>query len=83
MKENKPKITLHLQTAYRIEVTGVLDSRWEEWFGNLELSAEDSGRGWSITTITGIFDQAALHSLLRRLYGHGVPLISVTCQTEE
>lgn len=83
MKKTKPKITLDLQAAYRIEVTGVLDSRWDEWFGGLDVRAKDSGRGWSTTIIRGMLDQAGLHSLLCRLYDHGVPLISVTLAAGE
>ncbi len=29
------------------------------------------------TVITGVFDQAALHGLLRRIYALGFPLVSV------
>jgi hypothetical protein len=32
-----------------------------------------------ITTLTGTVDQAALHSMLRRLYSVGLPLLSVIC----
>jgi hypothetical protein len=32
-----------------------------------------------LKTLTATVDQAALHSLLRRLYALGMPLISVMC----
>jgi hypothetical protein len=35
--------------------------------------------GRPVTTLTGTFDPAALHGLLRRLYSLGLPLISVIC----
>lgn len=78
MKNPKQKITMDRQAAYQIEVPGILDSRWEELFRGLTVSTEYSERGWSTTTITGTFDQAALQGLLRRLYNHRVPLISVS-----
>jgi len=40
---------------------------------------EREGEGPPITVLTGVVDQAALHSLLRRLYALGLPLISVVC----
>ncbi|MEJ2265790.1 MAG: hypothetical protein P8X95_20285 [Anaerolineales bacterium] len=43
----------------------------------MTLTVESDGS--PITTLTGIFDQAALHGLLRQLYSRGLPLISVNC----
>jgi len=40
---------------------------------------ESGGDGLPVTTLTGTVDQAALQSVLRRLYSVGLPLISVTC----
>jgi hypothetical protein len=45
----------------------------------MTLTVESEGDGPPVTTLTGIVDQAALHSLLRRLYSLGLPLISVNC----
>jgi len=40
---------------------------------------ESDDNALPITTLTSAFDQAALLSLLRRLYSLGLPLISVIC----
>ena len=45
----------------------------------MTLTFESEGDGLSVTTLTGIVDQAALQGLLRRLYSLGLPLISVNC----
>jgi len=47
--------------------------------GRMTLTVESEGDGPSVTTLTGLVDQAALHGLLRQLYSLGVPLISVNC----
>jgi hypothetical protein len=61
-------------TAYRIRITGRLDSRWEEWFDGLTITVDGGD-----TLITGpVADQAALHGLLRRVRDLGLPLVSVT-----
>jgi len=43
----------------------------------MTLTVESEGDGPSVTTLTGLVNQAALHGLLRRLYSLGLPLISV------
>jgi hypothetical protein len=43
------------------------------------VTVERKGDTPPVTTLSGAFDQAALHSLLRRLYSLGLPLISVIC----
>ena len=44
----------------------------------MTITVESEDDGLPITTLTGIVaDQAALQSLLRRLYSLGLPLISV------
>jgi hypothetical protein len=45
----------------------------------MTVVVESEGNDPPVTTLTGIFDQAALHGLLRRLYSLGLPLISVIC----
>ncbi|MEJ2736259.1 MAG: hypothetical protein P8189_22285 [Anaerolineae bacterium] len=44
----------------------------------MTVTIESESEGPPVTTLTGTVDQAALHSLLRRLYSLGLPLISVT-----
>jgi hypothetical protein len=65
--------------VYEIRVPGELDESWAIWFGKMAIAVEREGEGPSVTTLTGTVDQAALHSLLRRLYSLGLPLISATC----
>jgi hypothetical protein len=58
---------------YEIRVDGVLDGRWGDWFGGLQV--EDDG---SQTVIVGrLADQPALHGLLARIRDLGLCLISV------
>lgn len=58
---------------YEIRVAGVLDSRWADWFGGLQIS----GRG-DETVISGLLaDQPALHGVLTKVADLGLSLISV------
>jgi hypothetical protein len=77
MKAEGQRPTLHRPAVYEIRVPGELDESWTDWFGKMSLAVEREGEGPPITTLTGTVDQAALHSLLRRLYSLGLPLISV------
>lgn len=59
---------------YEIRLLGQLDECWSDWFEGFILTSESDG----ITTLTGsVFDQAALHGLLRRVSNLGVRLVSV------
>jgi hypothetical protein len=64
---------------YKIKVPGELDESWTDWNGKMTVTVEREGEGPPITVLTGVVDQAALHSLLRQLYALGLPLISVVC----
>ena len=58
---------------YEIRVDGVLDDRWADWFGGLQVSADGTQ-----TVIAGLLpDQPALHGLLARVRDLGLSLISV------
>ena len=84
MKQVKQKLTLDQSATYQIKVPGHLDERWSEWAGGMTITVENGDDGPPITTLTGSVDQAALHSLLRRLYALGLPLLSVNwVDTEE
>ena len=85
MKRVKQKPTLDRPATYQIKVPGELDARWSEWVGEMTIAVESEDDGPPVTTLTGKVDQAALQSLLRRLYTRGLPLISVTfkeCSSE-
>ncbi len=59
---------------YEIRIKGHLNGRWADWFGGLAITLEDNGD----TRLTGpVVDQAALHSLLRKVRDLGMPLLSV------
>ena len=60
-------------THYEIRVEGVLDSRWEAWFGGLQFKGDGTQ-----TVISGLLpDQPALHGLLAKIRDLGLRLISV------
>jgi len=77
MKEIKRKLTLARPTTYQIKVPGELDESWVDWYGAMTVTVGSDNAGLPVTTLTGIFDQAALQGLLRDLYVMGLPLISV------
>ena len=78
MKEAKQKLTLDQPATYQIKVSGHLDESWSDWAGGMTITVENGDDGPPTTTLTGLVaDQAALQSLLRRLYSLGLPLISV------
>jgi hypothetical protein len=58
---------------YEIRVAGVLDDRWADWFGGLQVSSDGTK-----TIIVGLFpDQPALHGLLTKIRDLGLTLISL------
>ena len=62
-------------TVYEIRVKGHLDQRWSEWFDGMTITNEGNGD----TAISGsLVDQAALHSLLVKVYNLNLTLISVS-----
>jgi hypothetical protein len=79
MKRAKRKLSLDRAVTYQIKVPGILDGSWSDWSGKMTITIESEGDGLPATTLTGTFDQAALHGLLHRLYTLGLPLISVIC----
>ena len=78
IKEIKQKLTLDQPATYQIKVPGHLDESWSEWAGGMTITVESGDDGPSVTSLTGVVaDQAALQSLLRRLYSLGLPLMAV------
>ncbi len=64
---------------YAIEVDGVVDARWSEWFGDLEVTLVPSQADPHRTTlIARLPDQSALPALLTRVNGLNLRVISVT-----
>ena len=59
---------------YQITVKEYLEDSWSEWFDGLAITLEENGD----TLLTGpVVDQAALHSLLRKVHDVAMPLLSV------
>ncbi len=78
MEEQKSQLGLDRPAIYQIRVPGRFDKSWSEIFDNMVITVDQKGTELPVTTLTGpITDQAALHGLLRRLYGLGLPLLSV------
>ena len=77
MHQAKLKLSLHQPITYQIKVPGVFDENITEWNCGVRIARERDDQGVSITILTVTVDQAALHSLLRRLYSLGIPLISI------
>ena len=72
------KLTLYQPVTYQIKAPGVLDTLWFVGDTNsLQVRVEEGTDGTPISIITDSMDQATLIGLLRRLYGLGLPLISV------
>lgn len=60
--------------VYRIRVSGHLDDRWSDWFGDLVVQRRDDGT----TVLVGpVVDQAALHGVIARIRDLGLPLLAV------
>jgi hypothetical protein len=58
---------------YEFRVDGILDGRWADWFGGLQVSSEGAQ-----TVIAGLVaDQPALHGVLAKIRDLGLCLISV------
>jgi hypothetical protein len=59
-----------------IRIEGHLGPRWSDWFEGLAITLQDNGE----TLLSGpVVDQAALHSLMRKVRDLGIPLLSVVC----
>lgn len=79
MKKARHKLTLDQPATYAIKVPGEIDQKWSEMVVGMTITVEIERNCLPVTTLTCTVDQAALHGLLRRLYGLGIPLISVQC----
>ena len=77
MKDVERRLTLDRPVTYQIKVPGKIDESQTYLTTGLKVAIESDGHDLPATTLTGEFDKAALHGLLRRLYSLGLPLISV------
>jgi hypothetical protein len=68
----------HLSRYYRITVEGKIDSTWSEWLGGMRLVSQKEADRVQVTTLSGVLiDQAALRSLLNRIWDLNLVLRSV------
>jgi len=59
---------------YHIRVEGQLDEKWAGWFDGFAMKSREDG----LTLLSGpAVDQAALHGVLDKLNGLGLPLLLV------
>ena len=79
MTKNKRKLTLDQPATYQIKLPGILEYRWSDWDQEIKIQVENDRDWLSFTILRVTVDQAALQSILRRLYSLGIPLISVNC----
>ena len=64
---------------YQIRVQGWIGERWADWFDGMTLTYKGTKGDSPITTLTGpVVDQAALRSLLTKIWDLNLTLISVT-----
>jgi hypothetical protein len=62
------------ERIYHIRVQGYLDERWADWFEGFVMTSRGNGE----TLLTGaVVDQAALHGVLGKIRGLGLPLLLV------
>lgn len=58
---------------YEVRVDGVLDGRWSEWFGGLQLRSDADQ-----TVVSGtLTDQSALHGVLDMVFDLGLAVVTV------
>ena len=77
VKSDENRLSLASPALYRIRVPSHISHDWTEW--SAHMTHENDRDGEPVTAISGTYDQAALHGLLRRLYSLGLPLLSVQC----
>lgn len=77
MKASKRGPSLYQPSTYQITVSGITEAKWDEWVEGITVAQDWHAGDLHTTVLTCTVDQAALQGLLRRLYGLGLPLISV------
>jgi len=88
MTPSYPHLSIDQPGVYRILVQGWLSEAWEDWFEGMHLTPGDSEQPSlpdpaapqpiETTLLTGeIPDQAALLSLLQKLYSFNLPILSL------
>jgi len=66
------------QDWVQIRVQGWIGERWASWFDGMAITYEGQNDGSAVTVLTGpVVDQAALRSLLNKLWDLNLAVISV------
>ena len=75
--DNSPKTDL--SWVYQIRVLGRLNQSWSSWLNDLNLVCEtEAGSGTPVIVLTGpVADQAALRSLLNRIWDLNLTVVSL------
>jgi hypothetical protein len=78
MPEEHERLTMAGAAAYRVCVQGAIERSWADLFGGMKVTYRNLATPNALTVLTGdVLDQAELIGLLNRLYGLGLPLVSV------
>jgi hypothetical protein len=66
------------QDRYQIRVQGWIGERWADWFDDMTMTYEGTEGNSPATILTGpVIDQAALRSLLSKIWDLNLAIISV------
>lgn len=66
------------QTLYEIEVAGILDQDWRQWFNSHAVVIHSNKEKGSVTTLTvPVSDQSALRGILGKIWDLNLTLISL------
>jgi hypothetical protein len=60
--------------TYQIKLPGRVELYLDDWVSGVVVTCTGDP---PVTVLTGVFDEAGLHGLLRRLHSLGLPLVSV------
>jgi len=72
--KHSPEHNADQPMVYQIRIKGHLSPQWTGWFDRLTIMLEEDGN----TLLTGpVFDQAALHGILKKVRDLAMPLLSV------
>ncbi len=67
---------------YQIRVRGELDPQWSTWLNGLQVTPAESGARNETELYGPVCDQAALRSLLNRMWDLNLTILSVICTDE-
>lgn len=68
-------------STYKVRVPGHINQNWSDWFEEVDIKfGIEDGKPFTDMIIT--IDQAGLQAFLQRVYGLGLPIISVDCINE-